>query len=68
VAPALVAALATVVWQDQHHIPLFDGETVWRISAAGWGLFMLLGVCEAVFVKRIPTGLERDAALLQSGR
>jgi hypothetical protein len=29
---------------------------------------MLLGVSEAMFVKRIPTGLERDAALLQSGR
>jgi hypothetical protein len=68
VAPALVAALATLVWQDLHHTPLFDGETVWRTSAAVWGLFMLLGVCEAVFVKRIPTGLERDAALLQSGR
>jgi hypothetical protein len=66
VAPALVAALATLVWQDLRYIPLFEGDTVWRISAAVWGLFMLLGVCEAMFVKRIPTGLERDAALLES--
>jgi hypothetical protein len=68
VAPALVAALATLVWQDLRYIPLFEGDTVWRISAAVWGLFMLLGVSEAMFVNRIPTGLERDAALLQSGR
>lgn len=68
VAPALVAALATLVWQDLRYIPLFDGETVWRISASVWGVFLLLGICEAMFVKRIPTGLERDAALIQAGR
>jgi hypothetical protein len=68
VAPSLVAALATLWWQDLRHIPLFDGDAVWLISAAVGGFFMLLGVCEAMFVRRIPTGLERDAALLQSGR
>jgi hypothetical protein len=68
VSPALMVALATLWWQDLHNIPLFDGETVWRISASVWGVFLLLGICEAMFVKRIPTGLERDAALIQAGR
>jgi hypothetical protein len=57
VAPALLAGLATLWWQDLRHIPLFDGETVWLISASVWGFFILLGVCQAVFVKRVPTGL-----------
>jgi hypothetical protein len=68
VSPALLAALATLWWQDLRHIPLFDGDTVWLVSASVWIFFLLLGLCEAMFVRRIPTGLERDAAVLQSGR
>jgi hypothetical protein len=60
VPPALATLLCVVWWQDMNHIPLFQGEVVWRISGLAWLVFVVLGFLEAVFSKRIPTGLEDD--------
>lgn len=68
VAPAVAASLATLWWQDLHHIPLFSGGTVEQVGVSVAAAFMVLGVGEALLVKRIPTGLELDASLFRSGR
>lgn len=64
VPPALAILLCVVWWQDMNHIPLFQGELVWQISGFAWLVFVVLGFLQAVFAKRIPTGLEDDVHVI----
>ncbi len=66
VAPTLATMIGVLWWQDMNHIPLFQGQLFWQIPSFVGLVFVALGILEAVFVKRVPTGLEADVQVLTS--
>jgi len=59
IVPAFMAAGLVVIWQDINDIELFSGQYLEQVFFATWSLFVLLGLFEALMMKRIPTGLGR---------
>ena len=57
IVPAFVAAGLVLIWQDFNHIELFSDDWVENTFIVTWSLFILMGLMEALLMKRIPTGL-----------
>lgn len=57
IIPAFPAAGAVLVWQDHNQIALFQGDLVENTFFATWVIMALLGVAEALLVKRKPLGI-----------
>lgn len=55
--PAFVAAGLVLLWQEINYIELFSKQHVEKAFIATWCLFVLIGLVEALIMKRIPTGL-----------
>ena len=69
IVPAFVAAGLVLIWQDFNHIELFSDDWVENTFIVTWALFILMGLLEALLMKRIPTGLGKilSSRLQQSG-
>ena len=57
ILPAFVAAGLVLIWQDINGIELFSGDLIEKVFFGSWTILVLLGLIEALFMKRIPTGL-----------
>lgn len=55
--PAFLAAGLVVIWQDANDIELFSGDYLDQVFLGTWIIFVILGLFEALLMKRIPTGL-----------
>jgi hypothetical protein len=57
ILPAFMAAVVVLTWQDINDIELFSGGYIERVFFVTWCSFVILGLFEALLMKRIPTGL-----------
>jgi hypothetical protein len=57
IVPAFFAAGLVLIWQDINEIELFSGDYFEQVFFGTWSFFVLMGLAEALLMKRIPTGL-----------
>ena len=59
IVPAFIAVGCVLVWQDINAIELFSGDYIEQVFFTTWSIFIVLGLLEALIMKRVPTGLDR---------
>lgn len=62
------AAGVVLIWQELNQIELFKGNVVELVFFGTWLFMMLVGVVEALFVKRMPRGVDRTTLVVHDSK